>query len=167
MFVEKWLQLHSNTEVRTPTILISDHSPEPTGSNNKSKVNRNTVKLWEECTLHAGLSDTFKFKKGRYLIGKYNWFLITFCTLPKAISYGNWRMKIQHNIRVKRSKLILIGEELPSLNFSMVNFVTNPLFQFLPKGWIPLPNSSMASLVSIPLFKFLSLGKPPFPILQC
>ena len=38
MFLEKWLQLHSNTEVRTPTILISDHSPEPTGS-----INRNSV----------------------------------------------------------------------------------------------------------------------------
>ena len=87
-----------------------------------------------------------------------------FCTLPKAISYGNCRMKIQHNIRVKRSKLFLIGgrnplpnfsianfvitrysnfcprDELPSPNFSMVNFVTNPLFQFLPKGWIPRPS---------------------------
>ena len=31
------------------------------------------------------------------------------CTLPKAISYGNCHMKIQHNIRVKRPKLFIFN----------------------------------------------------------
>ena len=38
------------------------------------------------------------------------------CTLPKAISYGNCRMKIQHKICVKRSKLFLIGGRTPLPN---------------------------------------------------